>query len=82
MHVLNFARHHSAAKHGSEPSSRHVDELLDERAKLTGSSPPSHRPRDYCLDLSNSWVCQFAMTPVAWKMTRRPISTAWSANRS
>jgi len=37
---------HSAAKHGGEPSSRQVDELLDERDKRTGSRLVGQRPRD------------------------------------
>jgi hypothetical protein len=37
MHVLNRSRHATARpNHGSEPSSRHVDELLDERLTHCG----------------------------------------------
>ena len=34
---LLVAVRRSIREHGGEPSSRHVDELLDERAELTGS---------------------------------------------
>jgi hypothetical protein len=36
---LLAAVHWSIREHGGEPSSRQVDELLDERNKLTGSQP-------------------------------------------
>jgi hypothetical protein len=36
----------------------------------------------YAVEFCWTALCQVTGVPVAWNMTRRPISTAWSANRS
>jgi hypothetical protein len=40
----------SIREHGGEPSSRQIDELLDERNKLTGSYLLGQGPRDRVVD--------------------------------
>ena len=50
-------------EHGTLPSVGPVDELLDERAELTGSSPLGHQPRDYQHATTRTTMSQ---TPERW----------------